>query len=93
MNDPIKKDFKKSKNQVYKNFSILKERFIFWSQLSLTDPNHVLYNTITELLNNIRSVKTSEELEVFIEKGKNIENELDVYLEKEGQNSKALLWP
>lgn len=93
MKSPEQKELQKSKNQVYRNLHTLKERFLFWANLTLTDPDHVLYNQITELLNDVQSLENYEDLEAFIEKSKNIEIQLDSVLEKEGQNTRALNWP
>ncbi len=93
MNRDEIKEFHKIKEQVIDNLEEIEVRIGECEDQGMLDSSSALYNQILVLLDDADIVKTYEELEEVIERGKEVEHNIDTWLALHGGNTMELDWP
>lgn len=81
------------KEAISDNLEVLKLYLDTIEGEGFSDPESVLYNQITDLVDQIGAITIPQELENIIFLGKTIEKNLDLWLAREGRSSLELQWP
>lgn len=85
--------FLKIKEGILSNLDTLLFNLENCVESGMVDDGSSMYNTLEDLIDQISSVDTKEELEEVISQAKIIERQIDGWLATQGQTSVSLTWP
>lgn len=89
--DAIK--FSKAQEDVLKNLAVLLFNLNICTDAGMLDKDESLYNRIQDIIDEVNTVDTMEELEEFVAQAKTIESQIDLWLANQGETTIGLDWP
>lgn len=85
--------FLEKADQISSNINLLIFNLENCVEAGMLDDGSSYYNTLEDLMDQITSIDTHEELEEIISQAKIIERQIDSWLATHGQTSISLTWP
>lgn len=89
--DAIK--FQKAQEDVLKNLAILLFNLNICTDAGMLDKDENMYNRIQDIIDEVNTIDSMEELEEFVAQAKTIESQIDLWLVSQGEVTISLDWP
>lgn len=89
--DAIK--FQKAQEDVLKNLAVLLFNLNICTDAGMLDKDETMYNRIQDIIDEVNTIDSMEELEEFVAQAKTIESQIDLWLVSQGEVTISLDWP
>jgi hypothetical protein len=91
--DNKREKFLEKREEVLNNLDVLMFNLEKCEDAGMIDLDSEIYNKIDELIEEVNSIDTLEELEELVSQGKGIESKIDMWLNTQGETTIGLSWP
>lgn len=78
---------------ILQNLYVIQDSYTDCINRGIADVDNEIYNQIAELIDDVNSITTREELDMIVISSKALEKRVDAWLASFGQTSVSLTWP